>query len=127
MSLAGLSKLANGETDVRHARRDFAPDELARLLGAAHESTTTFLGLTGPDRHFLYLAACAKGFRVSELGSMTPESFNRPDVWRVVPDSVEGRLPAGQCFRWPRKEAWSTSGSRGTCEIPSKAIGCQIS
>ena len=23
--LAGLSKLANGETDIRHARRDFSP------------------------------------------------------------------------------------------------------
>ena len=29
IALAGLSKLANAETDIRHARRDFSPDELA--------------------------------------------------------------------------------------------------
>lgn len=75
-ALAGLSKLANGETDVRHARRDFTPDELGSLLEAAGQSAKEFLGLSGTDRHFLYLTACATGFRVSELGSMTPESFN---------------------------------------------------
>src|SRR5262249_37130417 len=74
--LAGLSKLANGETDVRHARRDFSPDELARLLDAAGHSPKTILRLSGIDRHFLYLTACATGFRVSELASMTPESFS---------------------------------------------------
>jgi site-specific recombinase XerD len=73
--LAGLSKLANEEADVRHARRDFSPDELCRLLEAAGQSTTAFLGLTGTDRRFLYLTACATGFRVSELASMTPDSF----------------------------------------------------
>jgi len=75
-ALAGLSQLANGETDVRHGRRDFSFDELARLLEAAGKSIKDFLGLTGTDRHFLYLTACATGFRVSELASMTPESFN---------------------------------------------------
>lgn len=75
-ALAGLSKLANGETDLRHARRDFSPDELGRLLDAANKSVREFLGLTGSDRRFLYLTACATGFRVSELGSMTPENFN---------------------------------------------------
>ncbi len=75
-SLAGLSKLANGETDVRHARRDFSPDELGRLLEAAGRSRKEFLGLTGTDRRFLYMTACATGFRVSELASMKPASFN---------------------------------------------------
>lgn len=75
-ALAGLSKLANGETDVRHARRDFSHDELARLLDAASRSARVFLGLTGADRRHLYLAACATGFRVSELASMAPESFD---------------------------------------------------
>ncbi len=74
--LAGLSKLANGDSDVRHARRDFSPDELARLLDAARQSPKAIRLLTGIDRHFLYLTACATGFRVSELASMTPESFN---------------------------------------------------
>lgn len=75
-ALAGLSKLANAETDVRHARRDFAPDELARLLDMARQSPKVIRCLPGIDRHFLYLTACATGFRVSELASMTPESFN---------------------------------------------------
>jgi integrase/recombinase XerD len=73
--LAGLSKLANGETDLRHARRDFSPEELARLLDGARQSPKTVRCLPGIDRHFLYLTACATGFRVSELASMTPGSF----------------------------------------------------
>jgi len=74
-ALAGLAKLANGETDVRHARRDLSPDELARLLDTARQSPKVIRCLAGIDRHFLYLTACATGFRVSELASMTPESF----------------------------------------------------
>jgi integrase len=74
--LAGLSKLANGETDVRHARRDFSPEELGWLLDAARQSAKVIRCLPGIDRHLLYLTACATGFRVSELASMTPESFN---------------------------------------------------
>jgi integrase len=75
-ALAGLSKLPNGDTDIRHARRDLSPDELARLLDAARASRQTKYHLSGIDRHFLYLTACATGFRVSELASMTPESFD---------------------------------------------------
>lgn len=75
-ALAGLSKLANGETDIRHARRDLSPDELARLLDAAYQSDKTIRCLPGIDRHFLYLTACATGFRASELHSMTPASFD---------------------------------------------------
>lgn len=74
--LADLSKLSNGETDVRHARRDFSPEELAHLFDAARQSAKAIRGLAGIDRHFLYLTACATGFRVSELASMTPESFD---------------------------------------------------
>ena len=75
-ALAGLSKLANGETDVRHARRDFSPDELGLLLEAARQSPKAIRRLSGIDRYFLYLTAAATGFRVSELASMTPESFH---------------------------------------------------
>jgi site-specific recombinase XerD len=74
-ALAGLSKLANGETDVRHARRDISTDELGLLFEAARQSPKVLRCLPGPDRHFLYLTACATGFRVSELASMAPESF----------------------------------------------------
>jgi len=75
-ALAGQSKFANAETDVRHARRDLAPDELARLLEAARHSPKPIRALAGIDRHFLYLTACSTGLRVSELASMTPESFS---------------------------------------------------
>jgi integrase len=73
--LAGMSKLANGETDIRHARRDLSPEELDWLLSTTRASKRSFRGLTGIDRHCLYLTACATGFRVSELASMAPESF----------------------------------------------------
>jgi integrase len=75
-ALAGLSKLTNGETDVRHARRDLSPDELCRLLETARASQRVKYKLTGTDRQFLYLTACATGFRVSELASLTPERFD---------------------------------------------------
>jgi integrase len=64
-ALAGLSQLANGETDLRHARREFQPDELQRLLDAARTSPHSIRNLSGIDRHFLYLTACATGFRAS--------------------------------------------------------------
>ena len=73
--LAGMSRFPNGETDVRHARRDLSPEELALLLDGTSTSRRPFRRLTGRDRHFLYLTAAATGFRVSELASMTPESF----------------------------------------------------
>jgi site-specific recombinase XerD len=74
--LASLSRLSHGETDVRHARRDFTPEELQRLLEAARASSLTLRRLNGVDRYFLYLTACATGFRASELASLTPESFD---------------------------------------------------
>ena len=63
--LAGMSKLAGAEADVRHGRRDFAPDELARLLDAARQSGETFRDLTGADRFALYLfrAGILRGHR----------------------------------------------------------------
>jgi hypothetical protein len=45
-------------------------------LDAARQSPKAIRCLPGIDRHFLYLTGCATGFRVSELGSMTPESFS---------------------------------------------------
>ena len=75
-ALAGLSKLGNGDTDLRHARRDFSPDELGYLLDTARQSLKPIRKLAGIDRYFLYLTACATGFRASELASMTPESFH---------------------------------------------------
>jgi hypothetical protein len=70
-----MSKLANSEADVRHARRDLSADELPRLPDAARLSDRVFRGLTGTDRFALYVTAAGTGFRASELASMTPENF----------------------------------------------------
>jgi integrase len=74
--LACLSKLAHAAADIRHARRDFSPDELRWLLDTARSSARPFRKLGGPDRFTIYLTAAATGFRTSELASMTPESFD---------------------------------------------------
>ncbi len=74
-ALAGLSKFANAG-DVRHARRDLSPDELARLLDVARHSPKTVRCLPGVDRYFLYLTAAATGFHARELANMTPDSFD---------------------------------------------------
>src|SRR5262249_47056564 len=74
--LAGMSKLAHAETDVRHARREFTQGELAWLLETARTSARTFRYLAGADRHALYLTAVGTGLRVSELRSLTPASFH---------------------------------------------------
>src|SRR5262249_11925676 len=78
--LAGLSRLAGGDADLRHARRDLSADELGRLLDAARTSAKSVRKVTGLERHALCLAACATGFRASELASMTPESFDLDNV-----------------------------------------------
>lgn len=64
---------ANGRV---HARRDVAPDELARLLEAARASERVIRCLSGVDRHHLYLVAFATGFRASELAVLTPAHFH---------------------------------------------------
>lgn len=74
--LACLSKLANGAADVRHACRDYSPDELRRLLETTRQSARPFRHLRGVDRFMIYLTAAATGFRTSELASMTPASFD---------------------------------------------------
>src|SRR5262249_28893542 len=74
--LACLSKLAHAAADVRHARRDFLPDELRWLLDTTKSSARPFRKLNGLDRYTIYLTAAASGFRPSELASMTPESFD---------------------------------------------------
>jgi integrase len=73
--LAHLSGL-NARTDVRRERRALTADELAGLLTAAGNSPEAFEDLTGADRRMLYATAMATGFRVSELASLTPSSFD---------------------------------------------------
>jgi integrase len=66
----------DSRSDPRHDRRAFALEELYQLLDAARASTWTWRGLTGMDRYFLYLTACATGFRRKELSALTPASFD---------------------------------------------------
>jgi len=85
-----LSK-QNHRTDERHRRRVLTEDEIKRLLAAAEngESFISRKGLprnsdkiemTGPDRAMLYRFALETGFRASECGSLTPESFDLDDL-----------------------------------------------
>lgn len=113
-------------TDVRRERRALAPVDLERLLTSARASKSIVFGLTGVERHALYLLACSTGLRASELASLTPASFtaeavvieasrakNRrrdelpvgADVMRVV-----RRLFRGRGVVWPNRgkpsQAW---------------------
>ena len=66
----------NIRQDRRHDRQTLSPDHLALVLETARESTSTFRGQAGIDRHALYLVGMTTGFRVSELASLTPRSFD---------------------------------------------------
>jgi integrase len=73
--LAHLSG-GNVKLDRRRDRRALPLDELRAVLDAADRSAVTFRGLSGPDRHVLYLTACATGFRAEELACLRPESLD---------------------------------------------------
>jgi integrase len=73
-SLADLPGATTG-SDHRHDRRPLSEDELRSLLSAALNSPETFRGLTGRDRHHLYLAAMVTGFRVGELAALVTDDF----------------------------------------------------
>ncbi len=80
----------NVDGDKRHARRVFTQGELGWLLPCTNASQAVFRGLNGQDRYALYLTALGTGFRVSELHSLTPGSF---DLLAAIPCvSVDGRF-----------------------------------
>lgn len=60
----------------RRERRVLAPADLDRLLAAARRSRAAEFGLTGRERHALYLLASSTGLRAAELASLTPEGFD---------------------------------------------------
>ena len=74
--LAGMSKLANAETDVRRARRELSQDELTWLLNTTRQSARVYRYLSGLDRYALYLTGAGTGLRAAELASLTPDSFH---------------------------------------------------
>jgi integrase len=57
-------------------RRALSDKDLDKLLRAARESEETIYGLSGPERHALYLVACSTGLRASELARLTARSFD---------------------------------------------------
>ncbi len=77
MAVNPLADLEGGnvELDRRHDRQTLAEEQLAAILNAALNSPKAFRGLTGRDRHHLYLAAMTTGFRVGELAALPPEWF----------------------------------------------------
>ena len=76
--------LVNAAVDVRHARRELTADELRRLLTGTRASGSTFRGLTGEDRFFLYLVAAGTGFRANALANLTPADFDLNDAPTVT-------------------------------------------
>lgn len=50
-------------------------DELSDLVRAA-EAGRKLLPISGPERAMLYLIAAGTGFRASEIGPLTPGSFD---------------------------------------------------
>lgn len=71
-------------TKFMHLRRALSPAELGRLLSATLASKRMFRGLTGRDRHALYLVAMASGLRLGECLRLAPASFRLDDDPPVV-------------------------------------------
>jgi integrase len=68
-------KKYRAETDRKLRRRALSADEANRLITAA-ENGPAIRGMSGADRAMLYRLALGTGFRVSEIASLTPESFD---------------------------------------------------
>jgi len=67
---------SNVKTDRRHDRQTLGLEQLTLILETTKASATTFRGLAGTDRHFLYLVAMTTGFRAGELATLSPTSFD---------------------------------------------------
>ncbi len=65
----------NAETDRKRRRRALSADDFGKLLRTT-ASGPDFRGLSGHARELLYRLAASTGFRVRELASLTPASFD---------------------------------------------------
>jgi integrase len=65
----------NAKEDPRHERRTISLGELRRSIEAA-QAGKAFKRMSGPMPALCYRLAVASGLRYSELGSITPESFD---------------------------------------------------
>jgi hypothetical protein len=123
---------SNAAVDRRHDRRELFPDELRRLLSSAASSTTSFRGLTGPDRFYLYAAACGTGFRASALASLTPESFDlvsdlptvtlaaRHATFRLPGEFTKNKKPSCQFLTPWLKHRVNTAETK--CRLPLSSV-----
>ena len=124
-----ITKL-NEKVDRRHVRRAFSVDEFTRLANAAVAGPVV-RGMAGSDRAMCYRLAVETGLRASELGSLTPRSFDlakleaatvtvkagyskhrREDVLplrramaEAVAGFIEGKAPLAPLFNVPDKPA----------------------
>jgi integrase len=78
-SLSVLQK-QNAKKDPRRVRRPLVDEEVRRLINAAENGPEWSWAagsqiISGPDRAMLYRVALGTGFRASEIGSLTPLSF----------------------------------------------------
>src|SRR5690606_80217 len=73
--LLNVPKL-NEATDRKRVRRALSDEEIALLIDSAEASGVERYGLDGQARAMLYRTALGTGFRLNELQSLTPRSFN---------------------------------------------------
>src|SRR5262249_36367933 len=74
-------------------------EEMGRLLRATAESLSSWRGLGPYDREALYLTAMSTGFRVSELGLLTPRNFlldHEPPLCVLGADKTKNSRRANQ-------------------------------
>ncbi len=73
--LAGLERL-NAAVDVRRKRRALSAQEVNSLVDSARQSGVKIQGFDGEQRARIYTLAYMTGLRRSEIGSLTPRSFD---------------------------------------------------
>ncbi len=114
----------NDATDEKRERRALKPDEFTKLISTTLTAPVYCNEINGTDRAALYILAAFTGLRVSELASLTPESFDldagvvvvtaacskrrRLDRQLLPPDLVErlrNWLPGRSGKLWPGR--WS--------------------
>ncbi len=92
--LAGVKK-QNPKLDVRHERRASTLEEISWLTTAARNGKP-FRGISGEDRAMLYAVAVYTGLRVSELASLSRNSFNL--------ESTPATVTVEACYSKHRRE-----------------------
>ena len=91
---------ANEATDRRVERRAMTDDELTQLLAVTQRGPKRF-GMAGSDRAMAYRLAVGTGLRVSELRSLTPESFDLKSKTVTVAAAYSKRRRSTSSGCWP--------------------------